>query len=494
MLNLNKDIFFLILEELQDDSKSLFSCLLVNRFWCETVIPILWRNPWCYKINYSKKNYLFELIVSYLSKFAKKVLKKRRIKLPSFSHQSLLFDYLSFCRSINIRTINSLISIGTRSAKSQSFLQREICISLMKKCPKLKYLDMIPIEPQIFYLPEAKLSFESLYELKCNTSVDSLHFYGLAFISQYIQRLIIVSVNNVDRENYHGIAKLIGVQKNLRYFEWINGNYAGLDPYKEILLTLEKKADTINHLIIRNVNGVFLQKVLPKFHKLKTLIINNFERFNEEQLRMCVYPDLEVFRVDYENLRSSFIIIENNGRNLKKILSGQSYHRLIDNIDKDSLILIRKIHENCPSIEHLTLAFPPSMKHFMEFEKLLEICQNLRSLILVVSVNYNEDLTHKLDHGERLLRVLNSSTSTNIKEIRFHGDFKFSLEALEEFLRKWKGWELSIFTSNYVYYRGDDYAKLIKRYKNIGVIKDFKCGYDEYELFDETEYYSRFSF
>ena len=52
MSKLNKDILFLLFEELQDDSKSLFSCLLVNRLWCETVVPILWENPWRFDINY----------------------------------------------------------------------------------------------------------------------------------------------------------------------------------------------------------------------------------------------------------------------------------------------------------------------------------------------------------------------------------------------------------------------------------------------------------
>ncbi|CAG8694481.1 14391_t:CDS:1, partial [Rhizophagus irregularis] len=45
MAKLNKDILFLIFEELQVDSKTLFSCLMVNKIWCETVTPILWRNP-----------------------------------------------------------------------------------------------------------------------------------------------------------------------------------------------------------------------------------------------------------------------------------------------------------------------------------------------------------------------------------------------------------------------------------------------------------------
>src|ERR1700722_1093220 len=102
MSKLNKDILFLIFEELQDDSKSLFSCLMVNRLWCETVIPILWRNPWRYGIKYDNKSYLFITIAHYLPDDIKEFITRQGIQLPSISHQSLLFDYLSFCRSINV--------------------------------------------------------------------------------------------------------------------------------------------------------------------------------------------------------------------------------------------------------------------------------------------------------------------------------------------------------------------------------------------------------
>src|SRR6266542_4212305 len=113
MSKLNKDTLFLIFEELQDDSKSLFSCLMVNRLWCEIVIPILWMNPWnYYGINYSKKGYLFAIIAFYLSDNIKESLTRQGIQLPLTLHKSILFDYLSFCRSINVNTIDNIISSG----------------------------------------------------------------------------------------------------------------------------------------------------------------------------------------------------------------------------------------------------------------------------------------------------------------------------------------------------------------------------------------------
>src|SRR5436190_1865913 len=135
MSKLNKDILFLIFEELQDDSKSLFSCLMVNRLWCETVIPVLWRNHWNYNISYYNNKFL---------------------------------------------------------------LQQEFHNLFLKKCPEVKYLDMKSIKHQIFYFSEAKARLESLCELKCDTSTDSSYFCGLSYICQCIQRLIIVNVNPKD--------------------------------------------------------------------------------------------------------------------------------------------------------------------------------------------------------------------------------------------------------------------------------------------------------
>jgi hypothetical protein len=81
-----------------------------------------------------------------------------------------------------------------------------------------------------------------------------------------------------------------------------------LEPNKEILLALEKKVDNINHLKLLfnyRYKDRILQKILPKFHKLKMLMMD-FWSFNEEQLKMCVYHDLEIFGINHYELKKSF--------------------------------------------------------------------------------------------------------------------------------------------------------------------------------------------
>ncbi|RIA83955.1 hypothetical protein C1645_880217 [Glomus cerebriforme] len=477
MSKLNKDILFLIFEELKKDSKTLFSCLMVNRVWSETVIPILWRNPWCYNINYNNKVHLFAIIASYLPDHNKKFLTRQ--ELPSISRQSLLFDYMIFCRSINIEIISNIISIGSPLNWNQFFLQEGFYNVIMEKCYELKYLDMRSINHQIFYFPEAKVHLGSLCELKCNTSIDDSYFYGLARICKYIQRLIIIN-NNI--KTYYGIVKLIEVQKNLKYFEWkdeFSDYYFVENAYEEILLELEKKADLIIHLrlffqFVCNEHSI-LQKILPKFIKLKTLIIDDFGYCSEVQLKKLVYHDLEILNIDYITISTVSNIIENSGGHLREILlKHNDFADYEENFSQDTLIFIRKIYEKCPTIEYLSIVFSPSKEHFNEFEKLLNVCQNLKSLLLIISIIYERETDEEiLKNGEELLNILIRSAPFNLREIRFHDDFKISLKNLEEFLEKWKGRPaLSILTSDPTY-NDNDYVKLINKYKNDGVIKDF---------------------
>src|SRR6266542_3522892 len=415
MSKLNKDTLFLIFEELQDDSKFLFSCLMVNRLWSETVIPILWRNPWNYDINYSNKSYLFTIIAYYLPNDIKEFLTRQGIQLPSPSYKSLLFDYLSFCRSININTIKSIISTGSSLAYNQFLLQQEFYSIFMKKFPEYKYLDIKSIQHQIFYLPKNNIQcLESLCELKCDNSIDSSYFYGLARFCQNIQKFIIV---NITTKVNHGIIKLIEVQKNLKYFELKDDfeddyYYSTNNPYEGILLELEKKTDNLNHLKMcfqysAYCKHTLLHKILPKFCRLKTLIISDFFYFTEEEYKMLIYHDLEILKVDFMSLNAASKVVENSGGHLRKILLEPYDFEFESDFDKDSLNFICKIYENCPSIEYISLVFPPSKEHFTEFEKLLKVCQKLKSLLLIV-FNFDENEINEkiLENGEELLKVL----------------------------------------------------------------------------------------
>ena len=116
MPKLNNDILLLLFKNLQDDSKSLFSCLMINKLWCEAAVSVLWRNPWNYAINYCNKLSLYCIITSYLSDDVKEFLMRQGIQFPSISSQPLVFDYLSLCKSVNTEVVDCITVLGSPSA------------------------------------------------------------------------------------------------------------------------------------------------------------------------------------------------------------------------------------------------------------------------------------------------------------------------------------------------------------------------------------------
>ncbi|GBC46106.2 hypothetical protein GLOIN_2v1764020 [Rhizophagus irregularis DAOM 181602=DAOM 197198] len=243
--------------------------------------------------------------------------------------------------SINIETIDEIISIGSPLEYNRFLLQEEIYSLLIKKCPEIKYLNICGTY-EILYLPEAKAHLESLYELTCDTLIDPKYFYGLAHICQQIQRIIIINKNV---KVNHGTTKLLEFQKNLKYFRWVDEfkvevgfHYWELlvDPYTEIFNVLKKHANTLNHFQFvsysDNYNNdgdyTFLQDALLGLHNLKIIKINspllsNNDDFNNE-LEMMTFRNLEFIEIEEGNEFEywdylSNVLIKEASTNLKEI-------------------------------------------------------------------------------------------------------------------------------------------------------------------------------
>src|SRR6266498_1452051 len=102
MVCFNKDVLFLIFKELNNDKKSLYSCLLVNRTWCEIAVPILWKNPRQYFITDNAKSMLFDVILLHLSEESRDVLKNYGINNPiTETYHRPLFNYINFWRYLD---------------------------------------------------------------------------------------------------------------------------------------------------------------------------------------------------------------------------------------------------------------------------------------------------------------------------------------------------------------------------------------------------------
>ncbi|CAG8477996.1 2878_t:CDS:2 [Funneliformis caledonium] len=101
---------------------NLFNCVLVNRYWCRTAIPVLWSDPFRFFV-YEMPDGLITIYIACLTKRERRNLKKQGIEVP-MKVKSPSFDYISFLKNLNYYgLISSLFHFGSNGIykKNDSF-------------------------------------------------------------------------------------------------------------------------------------------------------------------------------------------------------------------------------------------------------------------------------------------------------------------------------------------------------------------------------------
>ncbi|CAG8623228.1 11314_t:CDS:2 [Rhizophagus irregularis] len=254
---LNKDILYLIFEELQDNEKILLrSCIFVNKTWCETSIPILWRDPWkCLKRD--KEKSLINVLISQLSEDSRNILKKRKLLKKSYRHQKPLFNYISFCRHLNLEVIQRMIFNNYRSYKKSkiSLIQKEIFNLLINENMKITHL-YIPnkFDYQINLIPGIKRCFSEIEFLRCNTSINDKVMAGIS----------LVNLKTLELDN--------------DYYRILTGNYLenlSLHRLKILTAIIYQNCPNLKYLklLFRNSNIIELENLLINCKYLEGLFI-----------------------------------------------------------------------------------------------------------------------------------------------------------------------------------------------------------------------------
>src|SRR4051812_18517605 len=102
-----EDVIYLVLQELEDDGKTLRSCLLFNRTWCRIIIPILWTNPWKNLKEGGEKS-LLSVLLSFLPDNSRDNL-NQRFNI-SINYRSPLFNYIKYCKHLNLSVLENVIN------------------------------------------------------------------------------------------------------------------------------------------------------------------------------------------------------------------------------------------------------------------------------------------------------------------------------------------------------------------------------------------------
>src|SRR6266498_2847040 len=95
MSQLTADCLDEIFEYLENDRITLYSCLLVNRLWCEVSVRFLWRTI---------RNY--NTLIACLPNESKEILYNNKIIFSTSTSKPPIFNYVSFCKSLSVSDVN----------------------------------------------------------------------------------------------------------------------------------------------------------------------------------------------------------------------------------------------------------------------------------------------------------------------------------------------------------------------------------------------------
>jgi hypothetical protein len=459
MSKLNRDILYLIFEELQDDDNALYSCLSVNRTWCESIVPILWKDPWK-RLKEGKERSLLNVIISCLSKESGNNLSQHFNLINSYQYS--LFDYISYCKHLNLSEIQRIIDVElTQEKRIISIIKGEIIELFVNGNAKFKTL-YIPqqLDCQIRLTPGTKSCFSEIKFLTCHTNINNDILFGLIETCKSIKELeLIIEGNN----NNYEIVKLIESAEKLSKISFINKClYVNESFCKTLENSLTRHSNTIE--IFKISTKPLVTKILSSFSNLKRLELDNsYESLPWNCLKNSSLPYLQFLYAKGVPICALTSLIESTSGHLIEIKIDHIPHEEIDNKR-----IIQAIYQNCPNLRYLKLML--RNRNILELKNLLVNCQQLSGLFII---------SNMVDTfgWDNLFEILAETSPTSLFRFKFSFCYRpIKLEFLKFFFDNWKDRHSLVLQFS----RLDNIRDLAEKYKADGIIKKYNevCGGD----------------
>ncbi|CAG8663188.1 uncharacterized protein OCT59_017679 [Rhizophagus irregularis] len=376
---LTDDCIHYILQFLQNDFSTLRKCLLVNRFWCKSTIPLLYANPFA-KTKSPHKNY--KLIITLVSCFDKAEILQFKERLSKFviiyiddikEDYKPLFEYPKYLKDYNYfkinYSINSFVRYCSDSLISNSKIYEAVIPifhrSLLRQSRNIKHLDIFlhlfnnesfeNFNVQNFITNLTKLKSLS-FCLDINNKKFEQEF--LINIPNNLKQLIINLPRNstrtyqrstpnnlVNTTTWERLCKTIQEQNKLEIFK-INSFYTLSN---NVLLSLEFQKHSLVH--IEFINASFINVDLKDFNNLYNLEYLKFEfctgilsnKFEILKFASFKLKELSIIRNKW-NADATPSMIEFFGESLQRLF-----------VEPPTIHLIENISMYCPNLIYLKL-------------------------------------------------------------------------------------------------------------------------------------------
>jgi hypothetical protein len=471
MPQLTNDCLNDIIEYLENDQATLYSCILVNRIWCDISIRIFWKNVH----NYSISNY--NTLVACLPKKSKKILYDNGIVILPPTSDPPMFNYATFCKILSVsiirRKIKKLLISDKRITPLQylnddtNIVVQELLKMFMNQVSSLKCLSM---DICLTLHPRTRDCLKNLTRLCCHSNISPEFFFQLFQICHNILSFSIIIEDYIS----DGLADLISVQKNLKHFiitqyeEYDNNNINSL---------ISKLPSTLIKLSLLGENCISLS-FINKFSNLQILELSleYHEDFNDfEKLLDTSFPQLRIFTMRDScpkfELLSKFLEI--NGKNLKEFCIYEN--------EKSLNLVIAKF---CPNLRKLSIRFYndelETLKTVLDNCKYLESIKILYGSILLCEKKILEAI---VKHSQNIYEII-------LRYSSYHEGPILLPNELESFFKSWlnripqKSLSLMIVRNVKCEITLDSYdenMEVIRKYIKLGVIRKFKVtDFDDY--------------
>ncbi|CAG8565260.1 14902_t:CDS:2 [Cetraspora pellucida] len=449
---------------LESNICTLHSCLLVNRLWCQIVVPILWRQPFRYKrINPSAKllqTYWSCMTVDCILSEDMLVLQEFNIKLPDSNQPSMIFNYPSFIKRLNYRDLYDFAGkwYGDPNNLRRKRPFRQDPMKTIAKCLF-----------NLFITRGAK--FEYLFWDNGNDLIEKIYehceqtFINAASSCHEIETLVVRMCMNDEwstekaQRELDTLSQLIDVQKHLKEFIFVE--YPGRfwwSPSSRLknveLSSLGSQVNSLTVVEFYHVDFRFWHPLnsIADLINLETLVFNNcrHQEYVMEPFRFCSFMNLKkLVMKGYEGI--SFIQSDLLDTLLQHVSKSLMYLSIVMTAETTTTVInaIEKYH-----LDLLELTIKLDQSHFFALQSCpFYNCPRLNKLVLS-SWGYVEVAANAI------LPQLGKSLPPSVEHLEILAPWMFNLRALESFLDNCKA-PLKYFDIRYCREVSDQHINLI---------------------------------
>ncbi|KAF0470320.1 hypothetical protein F8M41_025388 [Gigaspora margarita] len=354
-----------ILNNLNNEIDSLYSCALVSRYWCKIAIPILWQDPFSVEEKYS-------IIPKYISSLSEDTLKECGLN-EKFS--KTLFDYAKFLKVLDLDRLECMVKQWNCMEYFDYFKlvnwTNLIVNSLLKlfiESGATLHKLVVSFHNSIMIMPEkifsllgpnesffSRIQYLSLGEISLVKIESAIAF--LRALSKHTTKIIALEFNGFEftfteaeydkLQLIHALIYIIKSQKQLRIFCIVIEAHTFTNHYG-IISALESQKNSLQEIIVENCDYSEEFEVLKNCKNLETLRLKICDY--KIPLKMLDYNKINVLEiVDYTiETQEMALVIKKTGISLQRL----KIESRCEQIQNDSLLL-NALKCFCPNITYL---------------------------------------------------------------------------------------------------------------------------------------------